>query len=70
MPKNGKDFSKQEYGTDSYNRPGRGASAIGPSRAGWPGSALNKQSMFYTITSRQMNFEIFRLTDEICMQSR
>lgn len=51
MPKNGKDFSKQEYGTDSYNRPGRGVSAIGPSRAGWPGSALNKQSMLYTITS-------------------
>lgn len=43
MPSNGKhakDASKQEYGTDSYNRPGRGP--IGPSRAGWPGSALHK----------------------------
>lgn len=43
MPANAKDTSKQEYGTDSYNRPGRGASAIGPSRAGWPGSAIHKQ---------------------------
>lgn len=33
--------SKQEYGTDSYNRPGRGP--IGPSRAGWPGSSVQKQ---------------------------
>lgn len=32
--------SKQEYGTDSYNRPGRGA--IGPSRAGWPGASIHK----------------------------
>lgn len=38
------DSSKQEYGTDSYNRPGRSVAAIGPSRAGWPGSALSKQS--------------------------
>lgn len=43
MPANTKDSSKQEYGTDSYNRPGRGVSAIGPSRAGWPGSAIHKQ---------------------------
>lgn len=43
MPTNAKDSSKQEYGTDSYNRPGRGAAAIGPSRAGWPGSAIHKQ---------------------------
>lgn len=43
IPTNTKDNSKQEYGTDSYNRPGRGASAIGPSRAGWPGSAIHKQ---------------------------
>lgn len=46
LPTNTKDTSKQEYGTDSYNRPGRGASAIGPSRAGWPGSALHKQGDF------------------------
>lgn len=44
LSKTTKESSKQEYGTDSYNRPGRGVSAIGPSRAGWPGSALNKQS--------------------------
>lgn len=37
-----KDQKQQEYGTDSYNRPGRGA--IGPSRAGWPGSSIHKQS--------------------------
>lgn len=44
MPTNTKEsISKQEYGTDSYNRPGRGISAIGPSRAGWPGSAIHKQ---------------------------
>lgn len=36
----------QPYGTDSYNRPGRGVSAIGPSRAGWPGSAIHKQGIF------------------------
>lgn len=35
---------KQEYGTDSYNRPSRGAAPIGPSRAGWPGSSVQKQS--------------------------
>lgn len=34
--------SKQEYGTDSYNRPGR-ATNIGPSRAGWPGASVQKQ---------------------------
>lgn len=43
IPVSVKDTSKQEYGTDSYNRPGRGVSAIGPSRAGWPGSAIHKQ---------------------------
>lgn len=47
MPVNTKDASKQEYGTDSYNRPGRGASAIGPSRAGWPGSAIHKQGTIH-----------------------
>lgn len=47
MPSNAKDPSKQEYGTDSYNRPGRGASAIGPSRAGWPGSAIHKQGTLF-----------------------
>lgn len=35
--------SKQEYGTDSYNRPGRATGPIGPSRAGWPGSSVQKQ---------------------------
>lgn len=49
MPANTKDTSKQEYGTDSYNRPGRGVSAIGPSRAGWPGSAIHKQGEFLKI---------------------
>lgn len=40
----------QPYGTDSYNRPGRGGpSVIGPSRAGWPGSAIHKQGDFYPI---------------------
>ncbi|KAG4068907.1 hypothetical protein HA402_005055 [Bradysia odoriphaga] len=34
---------KQEYGTDSYNRPGRATVPIGPSRAGWPGSSVQKQ---------------------------
>lgn len=38
---NGKD--KHEYGTDSYNRPTRSAGPIGPSRAGWPGSTVQKQ---------------------------
>lgn len=59
MPTNTKDTSKQEYGTDSYNRPGRGASAIGPSRAGWPGSAIHKQgrlpfflSLYFYITTK------------------
>ncbi|XP_059608000.1 uncharacterized protein LOC132255846 [Phlebotomus argentipes] len=35
---------KQEYGADSYNRPGRTSGPIGPSRAGWPGSTVQKQS--------------------------
>ncbi|KAJ6633113.1 hypothetical protein Bhyg_16794, partial [Pseudolycoriella hygida] len=35
--------SKQEYGTDSYNRPGRATGPIGPSRAGWPGASVQKQ---------------------------
>lgn len=39
----GKDNSKQEYGTDSYNRPSRSTGPIGPSRAGWPGSSVQKQ---------------------------
>lgn len=34
---------KQEYGTDSYNRPNRSSGPIGPSRAGWPGSTVQKQ---------------------------
>lgn len=34
---------KHEYGTDSYNRPNRSAGPIGPSRAGWPGSTVQKQ---------------------------
>lgn len=34
---------KQEYGTDSYNRPNRTSGPIGPSRAGWPGSTVQKQ---------------------------
>lgn len=38
-----KENLKQEYGTDSYNRPGRGSGPIGPSRAGWPGSSIQKQ---------------------------
>lgn len=38
------DRSKQEYGTDSYNRPGRTSGPIGPSRAGWQGSSLHKQA--------------------------
>lgn len=29
---------------DSYNRPGRSSGPIGPSRAGWPGSTVQKQS--------------------------
>lgn len=37
-----KESVKQEYGTDSYNRPGKGP--IGPSRAGWPGSSIQKQT--------------------------
>lgn len=36
------DKSKQEYGTDSYNRPGRTSGPIGPSRAGWPGASVQK----------------------------
>ncbi|XP_037916745.1 repressor of filamentous growth 1-like isoform X2 [Hermetia illucens] len=39
-----KDTPKQEYGMDSYNRPGRSSGPIGPSRAGWPGSTVQKQS--------------------------
>lgn len=50
LPKHSKEPSKQEYGTDSYNRPGRGP--IGPSRAGWPGSALHKHGI-----SRNSNWE-------------
>lgn len=49
MPPNGKEPNSkqaQPYGTDSYNRPGRGVSAIGPSRAGWPGSAIHKQGKY------------------------
>lgn len=42
-PKSTKEPAKQEYGTDSYNRPGRTSGPIGPSRAGWPGSSLQKQ---------------------------
>lgn len=38
---NGKE--KHEYGMDSYNRPNRSAAPIGPSRAGWPGSSVQKQ---------------------------
>lgn len=41
-PKSSKE--KLEYGTDSYNRPGRALGPIGPSRAGWPGSGLHKQA--------------------------
>lgn len=52
MPVSVKDASKQEYGTDSYNRPGRGVSAIGPSRAGWPGSAIHKQGKLIDWHSR------------------
>lgn len=37
------DKTKQEYGTDSYNRPGRTSGPIGPSRAGWPGASVQKQ---------------------------
>lgn len=41
-PVKAKESNKQEYGTDSYNRPGR-SNAIGPSRAGWPGTSVQKQ---------------------------
>lgn len=46
-----KDQKQQEYGTDSYNRPGRGA--IGPSRAGWPGSSIHKQSTHARSTGKK-----------------
>lgn len=43
---------KQEYGADSYNRPGRSSGPIGPSRAGWPGSAVQKQNHSRSGTKR------------------
>uniref|UniRef100_A0A1B0D2S0 Uncharacterized protein n=1 Tax=Phlebotomus papatasi TaxID=29031 RepID=A0A1B0D2S0_PHLPP len=44
--------AKQEYGADSYNRPGRSSGPIGPSRAGWPGSAVQKQNHSRSGTKR------------------
>ncbi|GAB0087674.1 1-phosphatidylinositol 3-phosphate 5-kinase-like isoform X1 [Sergentomyia squamirostris] len=43
---------KQEYGADSYNRPGRSSGPIGPSRAGWPGSTIQKQNHSRSGTKR------------------
>uniref|UniRef100_A0A1B0CBE2 SAM domain-containing protein n=2 Tax=Lutzomyia longipalpis TaxID=7200 RepID=A0A1B0CBE2_LUTLO len=47
-----KSSGKQEYGADSYNRPGRHSGPIGPSRAGWPGSAVQKQGHVRSGTKR------------------
>lgn len=48
-----KENQKQEYGTDSYNRPGRASGPIGPSRAGWPGSSIQKQGHSRSSTKKQ-----------------